>query len=201
MFTGIVTHRGHVAQLARRASGLVLRIAAPELAAAGLVPGESIAVSGACLTVTQHDAEGFAADVSAETLACTTLGDWTVGTPVNLERALALGERLGGHMMSGHVDGVARVTGCAEDGDCLRATLAAPSPLARYVARKGSVALDGVSLTVNEVDGSTFGVNLIPATLAATTLGAVAPGVALNLEVDLLARYLERLASGSADET
>jgi riboflavin synthase len=200
MFTGIVTHVGQVVRATRRGPDLALRIAAPALARGGLTHGESIAVAGVCLTVTEHDVGGFDADVSAETLRCTTLGRAAPDMRVNLERALSLGERLGGHLVTGHVDGLARVVTVEPEGECVRVTLEVPAPLARYVARKGSVALDGVSLTVNNVHGQRFGVNLIPATLARTTLASLAPGTELNFEVDLVARYLERLGTAPAQE-
>lgn len=201
MFTGIITHVGRVAHTARVGPDLRVRIAAPDLAQGRLASGESIAVSGVCLTVTQHDVGGFDADVSAETLACTTLGALAAGQAVNLERALALGDRLGGHLVTGHVDAPARIVAVTPQGDCRRLTVEVPSALARYVAPKGSVALDGVSLTVNNVHGRCFEVNLIPTTLDHTTLHALVPDSAVNFEVDLVARYLERLgrAQGNPD--
>lgn len=203
MFTGIVTHVGQVARLTRRGPDLRLRIAAPDLARGRLAEGESIAVAGVCLTVTEHDVGGFDADVSAETLACTTLGGLSAGQAVNLERALALGDRLGGHLVTGHVDALARIVAVTPEGDCRRLSVEVPDALARYVAPKGSVTLDGVSLTVNNVRDRCFEVNLIPATLAHTTLRALAPGSVVNFEVDLVARYLERLggARGTTAES
>ena len=155
--------------------------------------GDSICVDGVCLTVAALGAASFHADVSGETLRVTTLGAKAAGARVNLEPALRAGDSLGGHWVSGHVDGIAEVLSTANDARSLRVEFAAPRPLARYIARKGSVTLDGVSLTVNEVDGVKFAVNLIPHTLEVTTLGALAAGARVNLEIDLLARYVERL--------
>jgi riboflavin synthase len=152
-------------------------------------------VDGVCLTVAALDADGFAADVSGETLGVTTLGAKRAGERLNLEPALRAGDSLGGHWVSGHVDGIAEVLTTTTDARSLRVVLSAPKPLARYIARKGSVTLDGVSLTVNEVDGANFSINLIPHTLEVTTLAALAAGSRLNLEIDLLARYVERLAT------
>ncbi|MDA0665043.1 MAG: riboflavin synthase [Proteobacteria bacterium] len=157
--------------------------------------GASIACSGACLTVVEKGNDWFSVDVSAETLACTTLGSWVEGRRINLEPSLRLGAELGGHLVQGHVDGVALVTERRPDGGSLRFGFEAPAAFARYIARKGSVALDGVSLTVNEVDGNRFGVNIIPHTAACTTFGTLRKGDNVNLEVDLLARYVARLHS------
>jgi riboflavin synthase len=154
--------------------------------------GESIAVSGVCLTVVEFDGRRFVADVSRETLSLTTLGQLQAGDAVNLEAALRAGDPLGGHLMSGHVDGLCEVVGLDHDARSLRVQIEVPAPLARYVAPKGSVALDGVSLTVNEVDGRRFGVNLIPHTVEVTTFDTLALGRQLNLEVDQLARYVQR---------
>lgn len=191
MFTGIIQAVGRVAAIERRGGDARLHIAGLPLPDGAL--GESIAVSGVCLTAVAFSADGFVADVSAETLACTTLGDWTVGQAVNLERALAVGDRLGGHIVSGHVDGVGEVLSRRPDGRSERFTLRAPPALARYIAAKGSITVDGVSLTVNTVAGAEFGVNIVPHTLAHTSLDALRAGSRVNLEVDLLARYLERL--------
>ena len=191
MFTGIIQAVGRVAAIERRGADARLHIAGLPLPDGTL--GESIAVSGVCLTAVAFSADGFVADVSAETLACTTLGDWTVGRAVNLERALAVGDRLGGHIVSGHVDGVGEVLSRRPDGRSERFALRAPPALARYIAAKGSITVDGVSLTVNTVAGAEFGVNIVPHTLAHTSLDALRAGSRVNLEVDLLARYLERL--------
>lgn len=155
--------------------------------------GASIACSGACLTVVEKAAGAFAVDVSAETLSKTTLGGWREGTAVNLERPLKIGDELGGHLVSGHVDGVAEVIERRPEGDSIRFAFRLPPALAPYVAAKGSVALDGVSLTVNEVASETFGVNVIPHTAEVTTFGGLQPGDRVNVEIDLLARYLARL--------
>jgi riboflavin synthase len=199
MFTGLVQEIGEIRRLEPRdGSGgadarIVVSFGALERARLGL--GASICVDGVCLTVAGLEADAFAADVSAETLRVTTLGEKRVGSRVNLEPALRAGDSLGGHWVSGHVDGIAEVTHAERDARSLQARLAAPQALARYIARKGSVTLDGVSLTVNEVDGVNFSINLIPHTLEVTTLGALGAGTRLNLEIDLLARYVERLAS------
>ena len=196
MFTGIVQAIGSVALADTRGGDVRLAIDAGALArrveASRLAVGESIAVNGVCLTVVGSDGSRFMADVSRETLGLTTLGDLRPGSAVNLEAALRMGDPLGGHLVTGHVDGVAEVAGLHEDARSLRVTVRAPASLARFIAAKGSVSLDGVSLTVNEVDGSRFGVNLVPHTVAQTTFGRLAPGSRLNLEVDLLARYVQR---------
>jgi riboflavin synthase len=196
MFTGIVQATGVVTLAQARGGDLRLGIDAGELAqrvdGSRLAVGESIAVNGACLTVVEFDGRGFLADVSRETLDLTTLGELRPGNLVNLEAALRVGDPLGGHLVSGHVDGVAEVAAVQEQARSLRVTVRAPESLARFIAPKGSVALDGISLTVNEVDGRQFGVNLIPHTVAQTTFGRLAPGSRLNLEVDLLARYVQR---------
>jgi riboflavin synthase len=193
MFTGIVTATGAVAARVPRAGDVELLVDAGALSLAGCAVGDSIAVSGACLTVTRLEGARFAADVSNETLARTTLGRLGIGSRVNLEKALRAGDALGGHFVTGHVDGVARVLAVHEDGRSRRLSLEAPAALARYVAPKGSVTLDGVSLTVNEVEGARFGVNLIPHTSEVTTLGQLTAGSVVNLEIDVIARYVERL--------
>jgi riboflavin synthase len=201
MFTGIIQAQGVVAQCAERGGDMQLTVDAGELLghidAARLAVGESIAVNGVCLTVVAFDGRGFTADVSRETLGLTSLRHCRAGSRVNLEAALRAGDPLGGHLVSGHVDGLAEVTGLQGDARSLRVQLEVPAHLARYIAPKGSVALDGVSLTVNEVDGRQFGVNLIPHTAAVTTFGELALGQQLNLEVDQLARYVERLLGRS----
>ncbi|HEY1614890.1 MAG TPA: riboflavin synthase [Rhizomicrobium sp.] len=197
MFTGIITDVGQVRHVEMRGDTHV--VIATRYEVARMEIGASIACAGVCLTVVDRgdDTERwFAVTVSAETLARTTIGGWGVGRRVNLERPLKVGDELGGHIVSGHVDGVAEIISVAKDGESSRMTFAAPESLARFVASKGSVALDGVSLTVNEVDGARFGVNIIPHTLSATTLGTAAPGGRVNLEIDVLARYVSRLVKG-----
>ena len=193
MFSGIVTDVGHVRAVAEAAGGGRRLEIGTAYDTGGIAPGASVACSGPCLTVVDKGPGWFAVDVSGETAQRTTVGDWRAGTRVNLERALSLGDEIGGHLVTGHIDGVALVEGAAAEGQSLRLTLRCPADLSRFVASKGSVTLDGVSLTVNEVDGDAFGINLIPHTLACTTLGACAIGRRLNLEVDLIARYLARL--------
>src|SRR5262245_21084159 len=195
MFTGIVQSVGRVRTLNPRGGDVEMVFEAPGLGLDRVAIGDSIAVSGCCLTVTRLDGDAFAADVSRETLDVTTLGEWRVGDPVNLEKALCAGQPLGGHYVSGHVDAVAVIAGLSDDGRSTRVQFDLPVALARYVARKGSVAIDGVSLTVNEVAGARFGVNLIPHTLTVTTLGRHRVGARVNVEVDMIARYLERLAN------
>lgn len=192
MFTGLVEALGYIANVEPHGADRRLRIE-PGTLAGELAAGDSIAIAGICLTVTEPDAGGFWADVSGETLAHTTLGERVAGDAVNLERPLLPTTRLGGHFVAGHVDGVAEIARRTQDGRSVRLRVRVPRPLARYVAPKGSICVDGVSLTVNEVDGDEFGVNIIPHTLEQTTLGGLAPGSRVNIEVDLLARYLERL--------
>jgi riboflavin synthase len=197
MFTGIVQAVGRVAAMEARGGDLRLRVdvrdLASRIAASRLGSGESVAVQGVCLTVLELVAGEVAFDVSRETLEHTTLGELATGAAVNLEAALCVGDPLGGHIVSGHVDGVARVVALHEEARSLRVTIEVPPTLARYIAPKGSVALDGVSLTVNEVADSRFGVNLIPHTVTHTSFGGLAPGSRLNLEVDPIARYVERM--------
>ena len=195
MFTGIVQATGQVRTLTPRAGDVEIVIAAPTLGLSTVAIGDSIAVNGCCLTVTRIEAESFAADASRETLNVTTLGAWSVGTMVNLEKALCAGQPLGGHYVTGHVDGVAVVKSLAQDARSTRMEFEAPANLARYIARKGSACIDGVSLTVNDVAAHSFGVNLIPHTLAVTVLKDYRVGTRVNLEVDIIARYLERLTN------
>lgn len=193
MFTGIIQAIGTIAAVDPRGGDLRLRIDCGALDLGGVARSDSIAVSGVCLTAIELGARQFAADVSRETLACTTLGALRVGDAVNLEKALRVGDALGGHLVAGHVDGVGHVLDVRDDARSQRWRFTAPAELARYIASKGSICIDGVSLTVNEVDGASFGVNLIPHTVAMTTFGQRRPGAAVNLEVDLLARYVERM--------
>ena len=198
MFTGIIQDVGRIERCEARGGDVRLVIGCQRLDTARIQLGDSISVQGCCLTVVEVQGRSFAADVSRETLALTTLGDLKTGSPVNLEPALRAGDALGGHLVSGHVDGVAQLRAVSGDARSQRLLISVPAPLARFIAPKGSVALDGVSLTVNEVEDSTFGVNLIPHTQVVTTLGALAVGARLNLEVDQVARYLARLLASPA---
>lgn len=199
MFTGIIQDVGRVISRDMRGVDARLTIATGQLDLSHVAIGDSICVQGCCLTVTSLTRNAFTADVSHETLSLTTLGELQPESRVNLEPSLRAGDPLGGHLVSGHVDGVAQVTAADKDGDSLRLTIAAPAALSRYIARKGSVTLDGVSLTVNHVEGSAFGVNLIPHTQAVTTLGRLQVGARVNLEIDQVARYVERLLSAAPD--
>jgi riboflavin synthase len=198
MFTGIIQAVGKIASTENRGGDLRLGISTGELPLDDVQLGDSIAVSGVCLTAVELSANGFVADVSGETLARTIIGGLAVNDPVNLEKALTLETRLGGHLVSGHVDGIGEVTARAEDGRSARFTLQAPDELARYIAVKGSICVDGISLTVNAVDGAAFELNIVPHTLTETTMQHYRPGRQVNLEVDLIARYLERLLLGDA---
>ncbi len=198
MFTGIVTEIGEIVS-AEPGNSVVRLVVANGFDAAGLALGASVACSGVCLTVTGvsdgPDGRTHAAfDAAPETLSITTAGNWTAGTKLNLERALKMGDELGGHLVAGHIDGIAAIVNREDMGEAVRFTIEAPPELAKFIAPKGSVALDGVSLTVNEVGGATFSVLIIPHTLAITTLGAWQKGDRVNLEVDLMARYAARLA-------
>jgi riboflavin synthase len=205
MFTGIIQDVGQVVALERREGDLRLRIAVQRLDLAGTRPGDSIAVSGVCLTALDVDpgdaaagrAGSFAADVSNETLSLTTLGTLQTGARVNLEPALRAGDALGGHLVSGHVDGLGELVGLQEDARSRRMRFACPPALARFLARKGSVAIDGVSLTVNDADDAAFTVNIIPHTWQVTTLGDYREGQRVNLEIDQIARYVERLLAAT----
>lgn len=200
MFTGIVQALGRVEALQPGGGDLRIVIDATALDLADVRLGDSIAVDGVCLTAVALDTTRFSADVSIETLRCTTLGHWLPGRAVNLEKALRLADRLGGHLMSGHVDGVGEVVSITPEARSQRWVFAVPAALARYVAAKGSVAVNGVSLTVNEVNSCRFGVNLIPHTLQHTTFGDCIAGSRVNVEVDLMARYAERLSAGIAED-
>jgi riboflavin synthase len=193
MFTGLIQDVGRVESLHALEGDVRLRVASGRLRMDDVALGESIAVSGVCLTVVEFDAQGFAVDVSNETLSRTTLGALIAGAPVNLERALLATDRLGGHLVSGHVDGVGEVVSIADDARSQRWRFRAPALLLRYIAEKGSICIEGVSLTVNAVDADGFDVNLIPHTLTHTAFGASRVGDSVNLEVDLVARYVERL--------
>lgn len=194
MFTGLITDVGEVREITRRGDARLVIATNYEVDAIAI--GASIACSGICLTVTAKGAgedRWFAVSASGETSARTTISEWTAGRRINLERPLRLGDELGGHIVAGHVDGVARILTITPEGDSRRMMLEAPNTFSRYIAPKGSVALDGVSLTVNEVDGARFSINVIPHTLSVTTLGLAASGTRLNFEADLLARYVARL--------
>jgi len=192
MFSGIIADVGHIAEANDRGGGLRLVIASGTLDLADVQPGDSIAVNGVCLTVILHAAGSFTVDVSRETLDCTAGLD-AAGAPVNLEKALRLGDRLGGHLVSGHVDGVGEVAEFSDLGESWKLAVRAPQALARYIAVKGSITINGVSLTVNSVSGSEFSVNLIPHTLSMTNLKDLRAGSRVNLEVDMIARYVERM--------
>ena len=196
MFTGLVQAVGHIDAREARDGDLRLRIATGGLDMAGVQLGESIAVNGVCLTVVAFDAHFFEVDASNETLALTTLGALADGAPVNLERALLPTTRLGGHLVAGHVDGMGVVASKFDDGRSQRWRFTAPGALLRYVAVKGSICVDGVSLTVNAVDHHAFDVNLVPHTIVHTAFAATPVGAAVNLDVDLVARYAERLLQG-----
>lgn len=196
MFTGIIEAVGEVTRLESRGGDVRLGIASGKLDRGDVKIGDSIAVNGVCLTVVELTPAGFMADVSGETLARTTLGAWHVGERVNLEKALTPTTRLGGHLVSGHVDGVGTVRERSVDARSVRFRIEAPAPLARYIAEKGSICVDGVSLTVNAVQGAIFDLNIVPHTLAETAIADYQFGRAVNLEVDLIARYLERLLLG-----
>lgn len=191
MFTGIVTDIGRVRAVRQTTRDRRYEI---ETAydTAGIEIGASVSHAGCCLTVTEKGSGWFAVEVSDETLSKTTLGDWIEGTQVNLERAARLGDEMGGHIVSGHVDGLGEIVAVTPEGGSRRIEIVAPAPLHRFIAAKGSITVDGVSLTVNAVQGQTFGVNVIPHTLEATTLSDLKPGDRVNLEIDMLARYLAR---------
>lgn len=198
MFTGIIQAIGEVRQLQPSGGDMRLRIATGKLDLSDVALGDSIAVNGVCLTAVELPGDGFVADVSRETLSLTSLGGLKAGSRVNLEKALTLATRLGGHLVSGHVDGLGRVLERHDDARSVRFTIEAPDALARYIAHKGSISVDGTSLTVNAVDGSRFELNIVPHTLRETIMGGYAAGSRVNLEVDLVARYLERLLLGDA---
>ncbi len=199
MFTGIITDIGRIAELEQRGD-LRARIST-RYGADSIDIGASIACDGVCLTVIalgREPSDWFDVEISAETVSKTNLDTWAEGRSVNLERALRVGDELGGHIVSGHVDGLAEVTNVTDEGDSTRVTLKAPQELAKFIAPKGSVALNGTSLTVNEVDGQSFGINFIPHTKSVTTWGRVAVGDRVNLEIDTLARYVARLAEAQS---
>lgn len=197
MFTGIVTDVGKVRHIEKRGDTHIVIATNYDVAAVEI--GASIACSGVCMTVVDKGGSAdrwFAVTASGETMSKTNMGQWKVGDRVNLERPLRVGDELGGHIVTGHIDGTAEIVGIEPDGESTRMTFQAPTALSRFIASKGSVALDGVSLTVNDVDGSRFGVNIIPHTTQVTTFGRMKPGSKVNLEIDLMARYVARLVKG-----
>ncbi len=196
MFTGIIEALGSVSDLQLRNAEWRIRISSKALDLSDVKLGDSIAVNGVCLTVVQMAAQDFSADVSAETMKLTTLHNLSKGTLVNLEKALTAGGRLGGHIVSGHVDGVGELLSVKQDGGSIQMSFSAPAELARYIAKKGSICIDGTSLTVNEVNGACFSVYIIPHTQARTVMHTYRTGQQVNLEVDLISRYLERLILG-----
>lgn len=196
MFTGIILAIGKIAAIQPKGGDVRLKIHTGKLPLTDAALGDSIAVNGVCLTAVELGSNYFCADVSNETLSCTTLNQATVGTPVNLELALTPSTRLGGHIVSGHVDGIGTIFEKKNDGRSIRFQFKAPDNLAKYIAEKGSICINGISLTVNSVNGALFSVNIVPHTLQETTLGTAEVGHSVNLEVDLLARYMERLMKG-----
>lgn len=201
MFTGIIQSMGKVEAIEDAGGDRIFTINLGDLSVSEIAPGDSIAISGVCLTATAFGDNNFRADVSKETLSVTTMGDLSVGDQVNLELALTPTTRLGGHMVSGHVDGVGEVVNRYQDARSERIDIVAPAELSRYIAAKGSISVDGVSLTVNEVSGDRFGVNIIPHTAEQTNLGRCQTGVRVNLEIDVIARYLERLLSAGGAQS
>ena len=199
MFTGIVQGVGTVRAIEPRGGDVTIVLDTGNVALDGIELGSSIAVSGVCLTATRFDRSSFAADVSRETLSLTTLGQCQAGSRVNLEKALVAGQALGGHYVTGHVDGIGEVVSRQTDARSVRMEFRVPHELARYVARKGSICIDGVSLTVNGAQGDRFDVNLVPHTLEVTTLGLLQAGSRVNLEVDIIARYVERMMHPDAE--
>ena len=198
MFTGIILAIGHIAAIERKAGDCRIKINTGKMSLSDVALGDSIAVNGVCLTAVELGADYFCADVSNETLNKTLINTLLVGAPVNLELALTPTTRMGGHIVSGHVDGVGQVVEKKADGRSFCFKIKAPDQLAKYIAHKGSICINGISLTVNDVSGATFSVNIVPHTLAETTLGSATTGTFVNLEVDMLARYMERLMQGEA---
>ena len=196
MFTGIIEAVGTIAAMTPKGGDMTLQIRTGELDLADVQLGDSIATNGVCLTVVSLPGDGFTADVSGETLSLTSLGNLSVGSKVNLEKALTPTTRLGGHLVSGHVDGLGKVVRLSPDARSTRIDVEAPRELARYIAHKGSITIDGISLTVNSVDGAVFSLNIVPHTQNWTNIGDWQPGTQVNLEVDIIARYLERLLLG-----
>lgn len=200
MFTGIIEAVGKIRSASRNGNDMRLTVDTGDLNLNDVVLGDSIAVNGVCLTVVDMGEDYFVADVSAETLTHTTLGGFAGSRPVNLEKALTPSSRLGGHMVSGHVDGVGEIVERTADGQSQRFRIKAPEDLARYIARKGSICVDGISLTVNRIEGPVFDLNIVPHTLTHTTMNEYKPGTRVNLEVDIIARYLEQLLLGNSSQ-
>ena len=198
MFTGIISAVGKIVQLEERQGDKRLSIDTGNLGLDDVRLGDSIACNGVCLTAVEITEQGFIADVSVETLSLTTVGNWDMGSPINLEKAMQASDRFGGHIVSGHVDGIGEVISSHEDARSWRFRMRAPAELARYIAHKGSITVDGISLTVNHVDGAEFELNIVPHTMVNTIMGHYQQGTKVNLEVDLIARYLERLSSVDA---
>ena len=196
MFTGIISAIGDITNLEERAGDARLTIRTGNLSLTDVQLGDSIACNGACLTVIELTSQGFVADVSVETLNLTTIGNWQTGSRINLEKAMRATDRLGGHIVSGHIDGIGEVVALEEDARSWRFRIRVPREIAKYIAHKGSITLDGTSLTVNIVDGAEFELNIIPHTMTHTVMGDYKIGSKVNLEVDLVARYLERLLLG-----
>ena len=199
MFTGIIKAKGIIRSLKKQGGDLCLSVESQDIDWAEFDIGESISVNGVCLTATALHADGFDADVSLETMNVTALGSLAAGSAVNLEPSISLGERLGGHLVSGHVDCVGTVTARDQDARSVRLTVEVPEQYSRYLARKGAVCVDGVSLTINEVSAAAFEVNIIPHTAAETIIREYVIGTAVNIEVDLVARYIERLLTGTGE--
>lgn len=199
MFTGIIETVGEIRELTSRGGDLRVVVGCGDLDMTTVKLGDSIAVNGVCLTAVEFTADSFTADISSETVACTTVENFTVGTKVNLEMAMLPTTRLGGHLVSGHVDGVGEIKRRWSDARSERFRIQAPDNLAKYIAAKGSICVDGISLTVNMVDDNEFELNIVPHTLVSTTMGAYQAGQVVNLEVDIIARYLERLLTGDGE--
>ena len=195
MFTGIISAIGEIAELEHRQGDVRISIHAPELCFDDVRLGDSIACNGVCLTAVELIANGFIADVSVETLSLTTIEHWALNSRINLEKAMQASDRFGGHIVSGHVDGIGEVVSLHEDARSWRFTIKAPDNLAKYIAQKGSITVDGTSLTVNAINGSEFELNIVPHTMIHTVISDYQVGTKVNLEVDLIARYLERLTS------
>ena len=202
MFTGIISAIGNIVHLEQRGGDVRLTICSGNLSLAYVQLGDSIACNGACLTAVELTGEGFVADVSVETLNLTTIANWKTGSRINMEKAMQANDRFGGHIVSGHVDGIGEVVSLSEDARSWRFRIRAPRDLAKYIAHKGSITVDGTSLTINKVEGSEFELNIVPHTMTHTVMSDYEVGTKVNLEVDLVARYLERLLLGdkAADE-